>query len=146
MAFHNEITDFFGRYVDAFSRENAEALSELWDEVALFPTPHRQLRHAPICISRPLRHAVQFLSSAGCRAAGRHPPVRLRAVPGRCSGPHGLSHDGCRRRSGGRVGACLCPTAHRRLARVADHSRWRNGSLEGQRSSALIEYYALPKC
>ncbi|WP_426291554.1 hypothetical protein [Sphingomonas sp. TWP1-3-1] len=39
MAFHNEITDFFGRYVDAFSRQNAEALSELWDEVALFPTP-----------------------------------------------------------------------------------------------------------
>ena len=39
MPFHDEITDFFGRYVDAFAREDADTLSELWDEVGLFPTP-----------------------------------------------------------------------------------------------------------
>jgi len=39
MPFHDEITDFFGRYVDAFAREDADILSELWDEVGLFPTP-----------------------------------------------------------------------------------------------------------
>jgi GH43 family beta-xylosidase len=39
MTFRDEITDFFSHYVDAFTRENADALSELWDEVGLFPTP-----------------------------------------------------------------------------------------------------------
>jgi len=37
------------------------------------------------------------------------------------------------------VGACLCPTAYQHLARIADHSRWRDGSLDGKRRSALIE-------
>lgn len=40
MTFHDEITDFFSRYVDAFAREDADALSELWDEVGLFPAPN----------------------------------------------------------------------------------------------------------
>lgn len=39
MPFHDEITDFFGCYVDAFAREDADKLSELWDEVGLFPSP-----------------------------------------------------------------------------------------------------------
>lgn len=39
MSFQNEITNFFCRYVDAFAREDADALSELWDGVGLFPTP-----------------------------------------------------------------------------------------------------------
>jgi hypothetical protein len=39
MPLHDELTDFFGRYVDAFAREDADTLSELWDEVGLFPTP-----------------------------------------------------------------------------------------------------------
>jgi hypothetical protein len=39
MPFNDEITAFFGRYVDAFGREDADMLSELWDEVGLFPTP-----------------------------------------------------------------------------------------------------------
>lgn len=39
MPFHDEITDFFDRYIDAFLREDAAMLSELWDDVALFPAP-----------------------------------------------------------------------------------------------------------
>lgn len=34
-----EIRAFFEAYVDAFDREDAEALSQLWDEVGLFPSP-----------------------------------------------------------------------------------------------------------
>lgn len=40
MPYPYEVTDFFGRYVDAFVRHDADTLSELWDEVALFPTPN----------------------------------------------------------------------------------------------------------
>ncbi|WP_347304083.1 hypothetical protein V5740_05585 [Croceibacterium sp. TMG7-5b_MA50] len=39
MTFHDEIAAFFAEYVDAFAREDAEALSLLWDEVGLFPSP-----------------------------------------------------------------------------------------------------------
>lgn len=39
MLFHDAITEFFGRYVDAFAHEDADILSALWDEVGLFPTP-----------------------------------------------------------------------------------------------------------
>ena len=34
-----EIEEFFVAYVDAFVREDALALSELWDPVGLFPSP-----------------------------------------------------------------------------------------------------------
>lgn len=34
-----EITEFFASYVDAFARNDADTLSELWDEVGLFPSP-----------------------------------------------------------------------------------------------------------
>jgi hypothetical protein len=37
--FENEITAFFYAYLSAFRREDALAVSELWDEVGLFPTP-----------------------------------------------------------------------------------------------------------
>ncbi|MFT3975757.1 MAG: hypothetical protein QM688_01390 [Sphingomonas bacterium] len=39
MTFHEEMTAFFAEYVDAFAREDAGALSELWDTVGLFPSP-----------------------------------------------------------------------------------------------------------
>ena len=39
MLFHGEIADFFDRYVDAFAREDADKLSEMWDEIGLFPSP-----------------------------------------------------------------------------------------------------------
>lgn len=39
MAVQNEIAAFFADYVDAFARDDAAALSELWDEVGLFPSP-----------------------------------------------------------------------------------------------------------
>lgn len=39
MAFREEIEDFFTAYVEAFARNDADALSELWDEVGLFPAP-----------------------------------------------------------------------------------------------------------
>ncbi|MEO0712282.1 MAG: hypothetical protein AAFY37_00030 [Pseudomonadota bacterium] len=35
----SEIKEFFETYLDAFAREDAGALSELWDEVGLFPSP-----------------------------------------------------------------------------------------------------------
>ncbi|MGF7151536.1 hypothetical protein FHS96_005202 [Sphingomonas zeicaulis] len=38
MPFHDEIADFFRSYVDAFTREDADTLSALWDAVGLFPT------------------------------------------------------------------------------------------------------------
>lgn len=44
-----------------------------------------------------------------------------------------------RRFVGGRMGACLCLTAYRHLERIADHSRRRDGRLDGQRRPALIE-------
>ncbi|APX13450.1 DUF4440 domain-containing protein [Tateyamaria omphalii] len=37
--FQDEITAFFASYIDAFAREDAAALSELWDDVGLFPSP-----------------------------------------------------------------------------------------------------------
>ena len=39
MAFREEIVEFFVEYVDAFARSDAEALSELWDAIGLFPSP-----------------------------------------------------------------------------------------------------------
>lgn len=39
MAFHDEIAGFFVEYIDAFARNDAVALSELWDGVGLFPSP-----------------------------------------------------------------------------------------------------------
>jgi hypothetical protein len=39
MSFYDEIAEFFFEYVDAFARNDADALSELWDEVGLFPSP-----------------------------------------------------------------------------------------------------------
>lgn len=37
--FENEIAAFFSAYLSAFRREDASAISELWDEVGLFPSP-----------------------------------------------------------------------------------------------------------
>lgn len=39
MTIQDEIATFFVRYVDAFERQDADALSQLWDPVALFPSP-----------------------------------------------------------------------------------------------------------
>ena len=39
MSIQNEIETFFVSYVDAFARNDADALSELWDSVGLFPSP-----------------------------------------------------------------------------------------------------------
>lgn len=39
MPFNDEITLFFDNYVDAFARNDADALSALWDAVGLFPSP-----------------------------------------------------------------------------------------------------------
>ncbi len=39
MTFQDEITAFFAGYVDAFSRQDADALSAMWDDVGLFPSP-----------------------------------------------------------------------------------------------------------
>jgi len=39
MTFYYEIADFFDKYVDVFARNDADALSELWDTVGLFPSP-----------------------------------------------------------------------------------------------------------
>lgn len=39
MTFYEQIADFFANYVDAFVRNDADALSELWDTVGLFPSP-----------------------------------------------------------------------------------------------------------
>jgi len=39
MTIENEIAAFFADYLDAFVREDAEALSDLWDDVGLFPSP-----------------------------------------------------------------------------------------------------------
>ena len=39
MSIQDEIAEFFGRYVDAFVRNDADDLSGLWDPVGLFPSP-----------------------------------------------------------------------------------------------------------
>ncbi|MGI6245686.1 MAG: hypothetical protein ACOYJQ_07950 [Pseudochelatococcus sp.] len=39
MTFHEEIAEFFAGYVNAFARSDADAVSELWDTVGLFPSP-----------------------------------------------------------------------------------------------------------
>ena len=39
MSVQDEIKAFFGDYIDAFARNDADALSELWDAVGLFPSP-----------------------------------------------------------------------------------------------------------
>lgn len=39
MTLQNEISAFFVSYVDAFARNDADALSEHWDSVGLFPSP-----------------------------------------------------------------------------------------------------------
>jgi hypothetical protein len=38
---HAEIEGFFIEYISAFARHDAKAISELWDEVSLFPSPDR---------------------------------------------------------------------------------------------------------
>ncbi|KOX58120.1 hypothetical protein ADL19_08200 [Streptomyces purpurogeneiscleroticus] len=38
MTFQDEIAAFFARYVEAFARRDADALSELWEPVGLFPS------------------------------------------------------------------------------------------------------------
>lgn len=37
--FRDQIDQFFARYIDAFARRDAEALSEMWEPVGLFPSP-----------------------------------------------------------------------------------------------------------
>jgi hypothetical protein len=39
MTFHDEIAGFFVEYLNAFTRNDVDALSELWDTVGLFPSP-----------------------------------------------------------------------------------------------------------
>lgn len=39
MSIHNDVAEFFVAYVDAFNRDDAVALGELWDAVGLFPSP-----------------------------------------------------------------------------------------------------------
>ena len=39
MAFQDQIAAFFADYVDAFARGDADAISELWEPVGLFPSP-----------------------------------------------------------------------------------------------------------
>jgi ketosteroid isomerase-like protein len=39
VTFRSEIAAFFDAYVDAFARGDADALSELWEGVGLFPSP-----------------------------------------------------------------------------------------------------------
>lgn len=39
MRFQDEMAAFFADYVDAFARRDADALSELWEPVGLFPSP-----------------------------------------------------------------------------------------------------------
>lgn len=39
MSFQEEIGGFFDGYIDAFARQDAEAISQMWDEVGLFPSP-----------------------------------------------------------------------------------------------------------
>jgi ketosteroid isomerase-like protein len=39
MTFQDEIAAFFGTYVDAFARWDAEAVCDLWEPVGLFPSP-----------------------------------------------------------------------------------------------------------
>ena len=39
MTFQNEIAAFFTSYIDAFARHDADALSDLWEPVGLFPSP-----------------------------------------------------------------------------------------------------------
>ena len=38
MDLYEEIAEFFVEYVEAFARNDADALSKLWDEVGLFPS------------------------------------------------------------------------------------------------------------
>lgn len=37
--FENEVKAFFSAYLSAFHRQDASTISELWDEVGLFPSP-----------------------------------------------------------------------------------------------------------
>lgn len=39
MTFQDEMTAFFADYIDAFARNDPDALSALWDDVGLFPSP-----------------------------------------------------------------------------------------------------------
>ena len=39
MTLKREIATFFASYVEAFAQGDADAISKLWDEVALFPAP-----------------------------------------------------------------------------------------------------------
>lgn len=39
MTFYDEINAFFHTYIEAFARRDADAISELWDDVGLFPSP-----------------------------------------------------------------------------------------------------------
>lgn len=39
MTIQDEIKTFFDNYIEAFANEDADALSELWDSVGLFPSP-----------------------------------------------------------------------------------------------------------
>ena len=39
MTFQEDIARFFVEYIDAFARNDADALSEFWDAVGLFPSP-----------------------------------------------------------------------------------------------------------
>jgi len=78
MPFDVDISEFFGRYVDAFACEDAATLSELWDEVGLFPTPTSNfaMPRTAFRVPRSLRHAVRLLSSPGRHAAGGGLAVR----------------------------------------------------------------------
>lgn len=76
-AFRDQIDQFFARYIDAFARSDAEALSEMWDPVGFFPSPST----SPCLGMRFATTAYAFRSDASERhGAIRHPcraPSRL---------------------------------------------------------------------
>ena len=39
MSIKDDVRAFFASYIDAFARNDADALSVSWDEVGLFPSP-----------------------------------------------------------------------------------------------------------
>jgi hypothetical protein len=39
VSIHEDVAEFFLAYVEAFNRDDAATIGELWDEVGLFPSP-----------------------------------------------------------------------------------------------------------
>lgn len=72
MSIHEDVAEFFDTYADAFNREDAAALSDLWDAVGLFPSPTGNFALEPEAFRAHCVRLMEFYRRQGVVRADAH--------------------------------------------------------------------------